>query len=153
MQTIVRRLLAALPLLLALIVALPAQALDRTDPAATAEAFLTAFAEKDLATMAALVNSNNEKMFRELAEEGESHKRYKSIFSGWRWEAGQKWSDASGETRYKGDEAVVFIAAMSANEVAVVVLTLEEGQWAVEDINSPSPERYNSLPTTPDKGD
>jgi len=147
MPDVIRRTLGGLWMIGLLAVAMPAIALDRTDPAVTAEAFVTAYKARDLAAMAELVNRTNEDLFRELAEQGETHRRYKSIFSGWRWEAGQKWSQASGETRYKGGDAVVFIAPMSGNEVAVVVLTFESGMWAVEDINSPSLERFQSLPT------
>ena len=126
-----------------------AEDVDRDDPAATAAAFLAAYQSRDLVAMAPLMNANNREFFDSLAAQGESHPRYRSIFKGWRWDAVTAWGGALGETRYKDGEAVVLFGEMSADEVAVVVLTREAEGWAVEDVNSPSPDDFTSLPTEP----
>lgn len=128
---------------------LAAAEVDRSDPVATAQAFLTAYKARDLAVMAELVNQTNKRDFTELAEQGESHGMYKGVFSGWRWEAATSAPDTVGEVRYRRDEAVVFLTDMPGDEVAVLVLTSDAGVWGIEDINSPSPADFAALPTTP----
>ena len=122
--------------------------IDRTDPAATAQAFLTAYRAKDVKAMAPLANKTNEKFFNELAAQGETHKAFNDVFSGWRWEAMQL-SDTVGEVRYDKRGAMVFVGAMPGDEVGVIALTKDDGIWGIEDINSPSPADFQGMSATP----
>lgn len=149
MMRILSRALALFSLVLALAIAPFAGAADRTNLVATAKAFAIAYAARDVAAMAELVNSNNTKMFRELAEQGENHRDYQGVFSGWRWKYGSKWSDASGEVRYRRDQALVFVAELTAEEFVVLVFTSEDGQWGLEDIHSPSKSSWDGYSKTP----
>jgi hypothetical protein len=124
--------------------------LDRKDPQAVANAVLSAFKARDLNALAAICTQDNQAMFSEIAAQGEKHPRYASIFSGWRWEAIQKWDGSVGETRYRHYvgtarneyQAGVKFGEMSPEEWAVVTLTWENGQWAFDDIHSPEPETF-----------
>jgi len=146
---ILSRTLALFALLLAVAIAPSARAADRTDLVATAKAFAIAYGARDVVAMAELVNSNNTKMFRELAEQGENHRDYEGIFSGWRWKYGSKWSDASGEVRYRRDQALVLVSEIADDEVAVLVFTSEDGLWGLEDIHSPSKSSWEGYSPTP----
>lgn len=136
---------------LALVVALagPAAALDRRDPADVTRAFLTAFQAQDLTAMAALVNANNRRLFEEIAAQGSSHPRWSDLFGGWRATAARAWTGALGAPRYRSGEAWVPFGSLAGGELAVLVLTEEDGGWAVEDINSPSREDVERLPIAP----
>ena len=124
--------------------------IDRTDPVATAQAFLLAFKTKDLVKMAELVNSSNKEMFEELAAEGEANRGYKEVFGGWRYEAAVAASGVSDTVKYnRRGEGVVMFHKLEGDEVAVFVLTNEDGIWAIEDINSPGTAQYDDLPSTP----
>ncbi len=122
--------------------------LDRTDATSTATAILTAYKSKDLKTLATLCNSTNRGMFDELANQGEAHPRYNSIWQGWRWEAVAGWDGTIRETRYDEDEALVHFADMEGDEIAVVVLSWEDDQWAFEDVNSPDRSSFKKISTT-----
>lgn len=132
------RLLAAFSLVLTMTASGHTQDLDRTNPAATAKAFLIAFASRDLEAMANLVNRTNRKMFRELAAQGESHKDYESIIGVLRRTDSQNWSYDSGEIRYKGENVIEFSIVLNVQltfeEFAVVMLTFEGGRWAVDGV-------------------
>jgi hypothetical protein len=136
----------ALLALVALSGAAHAQIIDRTEPAATAEAFLTAYKARDLAAIAGLANANNQPLFAELARDGEAHPAYEDVFSGWRAAAADGWDGTIGAARYDGGNAVVAFGEFGDNEIAVVILTSEAGGWAVEDINSPSRASFEALP-------
>jgi hypothetical protein len=124
----------------------PASAVDRTDARSTAQAVLQAYKARDLAALAGLSNAGNQQFFSEIAAQGEAHPRYASIFSGWRWDAVQAWDGALRDLRYRGaDEARVHFGDMQGDEIAVVVLEWEDGQWAFEDVNSPSRADYQAL--------
>lgn len=123
-----------------------AQIIDRTDAAATAEAFLTAYKARDLAAIAVVANENNQPLFAELARDGEPHPAYENVFSGWRAAAADGWDGTIGATRYDGRDAVVAFGELGDDEIAVVILTSEAGGWAVEDINSPSRASFEALP-------
>lgn len=150
MQTLAR--LIILPVIAVVLSMTPAQSadLDRTDPAAVAVAFLNAFKAKDVIAMAPLSNETNREMFTSLAAEGEAHKAYNDVFSGWRFDSAVAWDGTVQPTRYKENgEAVVAFHQMPDDEVAVIVLTKENGIWGIEDINSPSNDQLMSLSTTP----
>ncbi|WP_108660306.1 hypothetical protein [Acuticoccus kandeliae] len=124
--------------------------IDRTDPAATAEAFILAFKARDLQALAALVNEENREFFAALAEKGEAHRGYDDVFTGWRAEAADAWDGAMADARYeKADEVFVPFGPMDGDEVTVIVLTKEDIGWAVEDVNSPDRARLMEMPTTP----
>ncbi len=136
-------------LVLILLLAVPFAAradTDRSDPAAVAGAFLTAYQARDLPALAVLVNKHNQRMFDALAQGGKDHPAYAEVFSGWRAEAADAWDGATLETRYDGAQAVVRFGDMVAGETAVVVLSDEDG-WAVTDINSPDRADFDALPT------
>ncbi len=126
--------------------------LDRTDPAATAKAFLMAFKAKDVAAMAPLTNTKNRDMFSALAKDGDKHPAYDEIFGGWRFEAVEKWDGTVEPTRYDDRGRAIVGFATIGDEVAVVVLTKDGDDWGLEDINSPSKQRFDELPTEPADG-
>ena len=149
-MAILFKLIAAPLIAMALLIA-PAHAgeIDRTDPSATAIGFLTAFKAKDVVAMATFSNAENKEMFDDLAANGEASKVYKNVFKGWRFESASAWDGSVGEVRYRKGQAIVPFHEMEGDEVAVVVLTKENGVWGLEDINSPSKSRLESLPTSP----
>jgi len=65
---------------------------DRTNAKETAHAILSAYRTRDVIALASLVNTTNRRIFIELAEQGEKHPRYNSVFLGWRWQAVQAWN-------------------------------------------------------------
>lgn len=125
-----------------------ADAIDRSDPVATAQAFLTAYRAKDVNAMAVLANQTNEDFFGELAAKGEAHEAFNDVFSGWRWEA-MNLSDKVGEVRYDNRGAMVFVSEMPGDEVGVIALTNDNGVWGIEDINSPTPADFNAMSARP----
>ena len=124
-------LLASVALLVASLAA-PARAaeVDRADPKAVAVAALTAYKAKDMKALTPLSSTANKKIFAELAEKGEAHPRYKSIFGGLRWESVQKWDGTTADApRYVApDRAVVRFGDADAT-TAYVVLKLEDKAW------------------------
>jgi hypothetical protein len=128
---------------------LTGQTVDRTDPSATAAAVLSAYQAREVEALAPLANRDNRELLLELSAQGEQHPRYQSIFSGWRWDAVHAWDGVLGEVRYRNAaEALVSFAELGPDEIAVVVLTWEEGGWAFEDVNSPSRARFEALNKT-----
>ncbi len=125
---------------------------DRTNANETTAAVLNAYRARDVIALASLVNETNRGIFVELAGKGESHPRYSSIFSGWRWEGVQAWSGQIGEIRYRHyvgtarDEyqAHVKFGQLGPNEFLVVTLGWENGKWCFEDIHSPTPKSFYS---------
>lgn len=124
--------------------------LDRTDAAATAIAVLKAYAAKDLPAMSELANSANRQIIRELIAQGENHPRWRSIFSGGRWDAVSNWKGDLGEIRYferapfgqKEYVAEVQFAETTPNKVVVVAMSWEGGKWCFDDVNFPSREIF-----------
>ncbi|MEE8270626.1 MAG: hypothetical protein V3R98_02680 [Alphaproteobacteria bacterium] len=125
-----------------------AQRFDRTDPIAVATASLEAYQARDLDALMPLVSSFNRSLIQELAVKGESHPRYGSLFSGWRWRAVEAWSGFIGEVRYRRRSAMVEFGTVGDAEVAVVALEWEDGGWSFEDVNSPSTADFRAMPTT-----
>lgn len=138
-------------LLLVLLLPFPGSAadLDRSDPSAVAEAFLTAFKARDLEALPGLVNTYNQQVFAGIAEKGETHPDYAEVFTGWRADAVDAWDGTIDEVRYDGDDAVVLFGDMPGEEVAVLVLAKEAGGWAVSDVNSPDRADFVALPQEP----
>jgi hypothetical protein len=129
----------------------PVAQLDRGDAAATAAAFLRAYAAKDLSAMSELANDDNRKIIQELKAQGESHPRWRSVFGGGRWDAVSSWKGNLGETRYfertvlekkKAEAEVHFAEASTPGKLVVVTLTWEAGKWCFEDINFPRRETF-----------
>jgi hypothetical protein len=113
-----------------------ARDVDRTNPAAVAAAALTALRAKDLATVATYCRGDNAVLFNEVAIQGERHPRYRSIFSGWRWDMVSGWNRRIGEARLRDEgTAVVPFADVNRDEVAAVTLFLVDGKWWVDDMN------------------
>lgn len=131
---------------------IPVKDVDRADPSMTATAILQAYKARDLVALAELSRSLNRDMFSELVRQGESHPRYKSIFSGWRWQAVQAWQGQIDEVRYRqvrnADasrlEARVKFGEIRPDEYAVVTMIWEDGKWCFEDINSPNRTYFES---------
>jgi hypothetical protein len=125
---------------------------DRSDAASTAVAVLRAYAAKDLPAMAELSNADNKEIIRELIAQGENHPRWRSIFSGGRWQAVSSWKGDLGEIRYfertpygkneKEYEVRVQFGETTPEKVVVVTLTWEAGKWCFEDVNFPSRESF-----------
>jgi hypothetical protein len=114
-----------------------ADAVDRTDPKSTAAAILKAYKAKDYKAMEELATKTNKKICAELAEKGEAHPRYKSLFGGFRWEAVSKWDGKTlDEPRYNKDRAWVKFADGQDKRVVVVAMKMEDGKWAFDDVNN-----------------
>jgi len=126
------------------------KALDRTDAAATAQAILQAYAAKDLPAMAGLSTADNLEIIKELIQQGESHPRWRSIFSGGRWQAVSTWNGKLGEIRYfertamdvRHVEARVQFGEAEPGKLVVVTLSWEGGKWCFEDVNFPRRESF-----------
>ena len=116
-----------------------------------AKVVLRAYGRRDLESLSDFSLAMNREFFAEIAQQGEDHPRYDSIFKGWRFEAVEAWDGEMGETRYRDEStAVVKFHEMNESEVAVVVLEKNEnGYWRFEDINSPARSEFDSLSTKP----
>lgn len=122
--------------------------IDRTDAKSTSYAILNAYRARDVIALAGLVNPAKRRIFVELAEQGEKHPRYRSIFGedSWRARVVQSWDGNLGEVRYRhyvgtvrnDYVAKVKFAEIGPDEFAVVTLTWVEGKWNLKDIHSPS---------------
>jgi len=125
---------------------------DRTNAKETAHAILSAYRTRDVIALASLINTTNRRIFIELAEQGEKHPRYNSVFLGWRWQAVQAWDGNLGETRYRHYvgtarneyQAKVKFGELGPDEFLVVTLTWEDGKWSFKDIHSPTPKSFYS---------
>jgi hypothetical protein len=134
----------------------PGAKLDRSDAASTAAALLKAYAAKDLPAMAELSTAGNRDIIRELIAQGENHPRWRSIFSGGRWDAVSTWKGEMGEVRYlertppgrKEYDARVQFGTATADKVAVVTMSWEGGKWCFEDVNFPSRESFENWSKT-----
>lgn len=148
MRFLMVTLAAPLAVLLLAMQAIAAE-VDRRDPAATATAFLEAYAAKDVVAMAPLSNETNRETFMALAEQGEEHEAYGEIFGGWRLEAAKAWQGTVATVRYsvKGNALVPFHEV--DGDVAVIVLTRENGIWGIEDINKWDKASFEARPTAP----
>jgi hypothetical protein len=132
------------------------KAVDRTDAAATAQALLRAYAAKDLPAMAELSTADNREIIKELIQQGESHGRWRSIFSGGRWQAVSTWNGKLGEIRYfernassgRFVDARVQFGETEPDELVVVNLSWEGGKWCFEDVNFPRRESFEQGSTT-----
>lgn len=137
------------------------KALDRTDAASTAQAILKAYAAKDLPAMAELSTADNREIMQELIKQGENHPRWRSIFSGGRWQAVSTWNGKLGEIRYfertgtekKYLDARVQFGEAESGKLVVVTLSWEGGKWCFEDVNFPRRESFEqgskTRPATP----
>ena len=120
--------------------------LDMKNPAEVARAILQSYRQRDLNTLSELSLAMNRDFFKEIAEQGEQHPRYNSIFAGWRWDAVEAWDGRTADARQRGDVVAVKFHQMSDSEVAVVMLEKDEqGNWRFEDINSPAAEDFDRL--------
>tara|TARA_B100001971_G_scaffold24097_1_gene18750 strand:- start:57 stop:539 length:483 start_codon:yes stop_codon:yes gene_type:complete len=127
---------------------------DRTDAKSTAGAMLRAYKAKDLRTLATLSTKSDHDFLIEMADSGESHRRYRDFmevnFSGWRWEGMLAWNGQIGEARYKQStggwgsriDASVKFGESESGSILVVKLEWEDGKWCFEDIHSPSPDMF-----------
>ena len=123
---------------------------DRNDPSEMAQACLLAYQKGDFEMLARLSTKGNQRIFGELAAQGETHPRYKSIMSGWRSEAVKAWSSLEPlTTKYRSAEEALVEFGASGTESFVVVLVRENGQWCFEDINSPSRADFRGLSAKP----
>ena len=102
----------------------------------TAREILTAYRKKDMDTLAKNGTADTMKIFIEIDVQGEAHPRYKSIFSGHRWEAVSTWNGKLGEIEQttESETRVTFNEFKKSKELAQLVLVLEEGKWRFEDI-------------------
>lgn len=132
---------------------------DTTDARAVARAVLEAYRARDLAALAGYGTQDNRTLIAEIAAQGAAHPRYRSLFSGWRWEAVETWDGQLGEVRYRDLRGAIqrtvradVLFGRSPTEVFVVSLELHEGRWQFEDILSPSPADFQEgSPNRPDR--
>lgn len=124
-------------------------AVDRTDPEVVARAVLKAYADGDVGKLAEHANEVNRGLLEEIAEGGETHPRYASIFSGWRMEAVKAWDGELHGVRYRDAHTAAVKFGEAGDEAFVVMLEREGDEWRFEDVNSPSKEGFESLPETP----
>lgn len=104
-------------------------------PAEVATAFLRAYAKRDLAAMKELSLADNGEVFDELERDGEKSARYRSIFSGWRWETARDWNGTVGPVRYRRRTAYVKVKELEELHIIVVAkLEREQGAWRFEDL-------------------
>ena len=121
---------------------------DRTDAKSTAGAMLRAYKAKDLRTLATLATKSDHDFFIEMADSGESHRRYRDFmevnFSGWRWEGMLAWNGQIGEARYKqsSSKATVKFGELGPEEFLVVKLKCEDGKWCALQIENLSPDMF-----------
>ena len=123
---------------------------DRTDAKSTAGAMLRAYKAKNLRTLATLATKSDHDFLIEMADSGESHRRYRDFmevnFSGWRWEGMLAWNGQIGEARYKQSRskirASVKFGELGPEEVLVVKLKCEEGKWCALQIENLSPDMF-----------
>lgn len=110
---------------------------DRHDASAVAGAVLKAYKAKDFKALAALSTEGTAKICLELAEQGEKHPRYNSLFGGSRWEAVQAWDGSTLLVRYRdhGGHADAVVGFHKSGEDMVYVL-LHEGKdgFAFDDV-------------------
>jgi hypothetical protein len=136
----------------------PKSEVDRGDARATAIAVLNAYRAKDLKTLASFCDEDNRRLLEEIAAQGESHPRYKSLFQGWRWQAVSQWDGKIKEVRYwvrpsasgKKIEARAWFADLGPDEVVVVTLFLKDGKWMFDDVHSPDRSEYETGSLTPE---
>ena len=121
---------------------------DRTDAKSTAGAILRAYKAKDLRTLATLSTKSDHDFLIEMADSGESHRRYRDFmevnFSGWRWEGMLAWNGQIGEARYKqsSSKATVKFGELGPEEFLVVKLKCEDGKWCALQIENLSPDMF-----------
>jgi len=121
---------------------------DRTDAKSTAGAILRAYKAKDLRTLATLATKSDHDFLIEMADSGESHRRYRDFmevnFSGWRWEGMLAWNGQIGEARYKqsSSKATVKFGELGPEEFLVVKLKCEDGKWCALQIENLSPDMF-----------
>jgi hypothetical protein len=116
-----------------------------------AGAILAAYRTRDFITLAEFSPEHNREIFAELARQGSSHGRYRSIFTGWRWKVVSAWDGMLREVRYHGSNAEVLFNDMGGDEVAVVVLEWSGAKqiWEWEDIHSPDRLSFEQMSLTP----
>lgn len=128
---------------------------DRHDPAAVAAAVLKAYKAKDFKAMAALGTEGTAKICLELAEQGEKHPRYNSLFSGARWEAVQAWDGTTLLVRYRDHgghaDAIVGFHKLG-EEIAYVLLHREKEGFAFDDVKKIELAKFEQMSQTAPKG-
>ncbi len=133
-------------LLAFLIGATPAQSqgdreLERRDAALSARLVLRAYRDRDVARQAELSTPRSREILLEIARQGESHPRFASIFSGWRWTAVERWNGEVGSANYTytDDPDAPRIARVpfgtDGDRATVVTLVWSFGRWMFEDVH------------------
>ena len=125
------------------------ETIDPTDAAKVAVAILEAYREKDVGVLAELSNEGNRDFFAEIAEQGESHPRYSSIFQGWRWNAVQAWDGTTIEARQPDAQTTfVYFHELKDDDSRRAVVVLEKnanGHWQFEDIHSKDQAEFDAM--------
>ncbi len=138
----------------------PASGVDRSNAVSTARAVLSAYGARDLTQLADLSSAYNRGLMREMARQGAAHPRYRPVFSGWRWKAVSAWDGEIRAVRYRnfaGGQVlpprtlawVLFARVEGSDEVIVVTLIREAGQWCFQDIHSPDEADFMAADTAP----
>ncbi len=118
------------------------RALDMTDPTQVARAVLLAYRSRDVGALHALCNAGNQEMLEAAPTESRKNSVFRS--TSWRMQAVSSWDGEIHEVRVDGAEARALFNEVGHEEVAVVTLDLERGQWRFEDIHSPGRKSYES---------
>jgi hypothetical protein len=130
----------------------PIPGVDRKDPASVAKAVLEAYKAKDFKKLAALSSEDAGKVLNELAEQGEKHPRYASLFAGPRWDAVNAWDGKTLHIRYRshGDHADGIVAFHKlGDEMAYLRLHQHDTAWEFEDVLKMPNATFEQLSTKP----
>ena len=131
-----------------------ADTLDRTDPVATANAFLAAYKDKDVATYFALLSKANQQQLASLGTDGEASPFYGPVFSSKYFRATEQHGGtfgAHGPVRMDGDKRMLFAYGEVPDDgrITVLVLALENGHWVAEDTDAMAPAELEAFAEAP----
>lgn len=115
-------------------------AIDRGSPRKVASAFLSAFAARDVDTMATIMLPHDRELWDVLLVERDANMTWHEIFEGWRWEGARRWNGEfetprvwqTGEKRYL---AFPYMTRENA-ELGILMLLKDDAGCYVDDIES-----------------
>jgi hypothetical protein len=114
--------------------------LDVADPRSVARHALDAWSDRDPERLAALTS---EETARRLRGAKPGTPVWRGLFDkSWRWRAVKRWEGQLGPARVQGERVRIQFAQLNNLEVVVVSLVRREGRWLLDDVLSPSVERF-----------
>ena len=122
-----------------------------SSPKDVAKMILTAYRAKNFPELMKLCVEDNRPILEAIAQQGDKHPRYGSLFKQWRWTAVQAWDGKLGEVRYPSATKAwaLFHEDPRRGTLFVVVLVRERGTWRFEDIHSLSRTQFHGAAKTP----